>query len=271
MRPGNCRISWFCLGLGEFPEGSLAVTGGKEGFWNALKNAPSALVLIAANVLPLWQVVVGEWTAFDVVFLFWLENIIIGAFNVAKMLVAGAIGMSEAPQIQETPASAVLQWRTLRLLRLAGAVFMSAFFAFHYGMFCFVHGIFVAGLLGGGFKASGGPERFLFAAVKHAFAGDLCVPALVLLLSHGFSFAYNFVLGGEYKSAELGRLMGAPYGRVVVLHLAILLGAFAAMALGSNAAVLAVLVILKIVLDARLHLKEHGKFAKEKLSQQSVA
>ena len=51
--------------------------------------------------------------------------------------------------------------------------------------------------------------------------------------------------------------MQQPYGRVVVLHLTILLGGFAAMLLGSPLWALLLLIGLKIALDLKAHLKEH--------------
>lgn len=58
--------------------------------------------------------------------------------------------------------------------------------------------------------------------------------------------------------------MQQPYGRVVVLHLTILLGAFLMAALKSPTVGLALLVILKIGLDVRAHLRERRKFAAAK-------
>ena len=52
--------------------------------------------------------------------------------------------------------------------------------------------------------------------------------------------------------------MVQPYGRVVVLHLAIILGGMAAMALGSPMCSLIVLLALKVALDFRAHVKEHS-------------
>lgn len=47
----------------------------------------SALALIAANALPLFGVLFLGWDAFSIVFLYWCENVIIGAINVLKMIV----------------------------------------------------------------------------------------------------------------------------------------------------------------------------------------
>lgn len=89
------------------------------------------------------------------------------------------------------------------------------------------------------------------APMKYALAG--------LFLSHGVSFAYNYLLKKEFASASPQKLMGSPYARVAVMHVAIIAGGFFTMTIGSPAAVLVVLVVLKTVLDATLHLREHRK------------
>ncbi|MGE5760082.1 MAG: DUF6498-containing protein, partial [Gemmatimonadota bacterium] len=90
----------------------------------------SSAVLLAANVAPLIGVLAHHWTVFAVVLLYWCENVVVGVFNVLRMLVA-------QPQVA---------------LAQAGKVLLIPFFCVHYGTFTFVHGVFVFGLFGGGFK-----------------------------------------------------------------------------------------------------------------------
>jgi hypothetical protein len=81
----------------------------------------------------------------------------------------------------------------------------------------------------------------------------------VLVASHLFSFAWNYLYRGELRRAQLSSLMAKPYGRVVVLHIAIILGGIGAMALGSPVWALLVLLAMKIGLDWKAHVKEHSK------------
>jgi hypothetical protein len=55
--------------------------------------------------------------------------------------------------------------------------------------------------------------------------------------------------------------MHAPYGRIVVLHIAIILGAFAIAAVGSSVGLLILLIIGKIIIDAKLHIRSHKKLS----------
>jgi hypothetical protein len=199
---------------------------------------PSAVVLILANFIPIYGVAFLGWEVFPIVLLFWFENVVIGFYNALKMAFA----------------------RPTDVGRWIGKVFMIPFFSFHYGMFCFVHGIFVVVLFGQGTMESlDDPGVGMFVAALSG-AGVLWA-ALALFLSHGFSFAWNYVRRGEYRRATLENLMKQPYARVVVLHVVIIASGFLVMALGVPAVGLILLVLLKIGVDLKAHLKERSRFA----------
>src|SRR4051794_13280890 len=48
---------------------------------------PSVIALVLANLVPVFGVLVLHWEVFPLMFLFWSENVIVGVFNVLKMLV----------------------------------------------------------------------------------------------------------------------------------------------------------------------------------------
>lgn len=196
---------------------------------------PSALVLIAANLAPLVGVVAFDWTVFPILLLYWCENVVVGVFNVLRMLFA-------APQSVAANAS---------------KVFLIPFFIVHYGVFATVHGIFVLTLFGPGGRVSPSPATFL-SAVRGAGIG---YAVLAIVLSHGFSFVHNYLAGGEFRRASLPQLMFQPYARVMVLHVSILVGGFVAKAMGAPSVVLIVLITLKTAIDLRSHLAERRKLA----------
>src|SRR2546427_12507249 len=49
---------------------------------------PSLFILLLANAFPVAGVLFLRWTVFPLGLLYWLENAVVGAFNVAKMLLA---------------------------------------------------------------------------------------------------------------------------------------------------------------------------------------
>jgi hypothetical protein len=196
----------------------------------------SVWVLLAANLVPLAGVLFWGWDVFALLLLFWLENVVIGALNVLKMLLAD-------------PADMAL-W--------AGKAFMAPFFCFHYGMFTAIHGTFVFALFGGKKYDAPGID-VVEPALRAAGELGLWLPLGALVASHAFSFLWNYLYRGEFRRAKLAELMARPYGRVVVLHLTILFGGFGAMALGSPLWALLLLIGLKIGLDVKAHVKEHSR------------
>ena len=167
--------------------------------------------------------------------LFWMENVVVGLFFALRMVFAD------------------LEDGALWLAKFV----MVPFFCIHYGMFTAVHGMFVFMLFGeGSYRVDG--LNALAPAARAAADYGLWLPLAVLVGSHLFSFAWNYLYRGEFRSAQLSKLMAQPYGRVVVLHVAIILGGIAAMTLGSPVWALLVLLGLKIALDFKAHVEEHS-------------
>jgi len=196
----------------------------------------SALVLIAANAIPLAGVLALHWSVFSILLLYWCENVVVGGFNVLKILFA-------------QPRSIAVN---------AGKLFVIPFFIVHYGMFTLVHGVFVLALFGpkgGAFSPS--PAAFAL-ALREAGIG---LGVLAVLVSHGYSFLANYLGRGEFRNASPQLLMFQPYARVVVLHVAILSGGFAAKAVGAPVTALLVLIVLKTAIDLLAHLAERRKLA----------
>ncbi|MGH2418164.1 MAG: DUF6498-containing protein, partial [Candidatus Limnocylindria bacterium] len=118
------------------------------------------------------------------------------------------------------------------------------FFLFHYGIFWFAHGMFVTSFFG-----TRGPGDVSPATLAPAAAG--------LALSHLLSYRTNYIGRGEYVRVSPGVQMFSVYGRVVVLHLTVILGGVATSVLGAPVAALIVMVVLKTLLDLFFHLREH--------------
>jgi hypothetical protein len=199
---------------------------------------PAVIGLLLANLVPVFGVLVLHWEIFPLMFLFWSENVIIGLINVLKMLTASP----------DSPGS----W--------AGKLFIIPFFCVHYGIFTFVHGVFVIALFGGGLGHGAGfpgPETFWHIMQEN----HLGWAVFGLAISRGISFATNYIGNGEYQRASLQQLMAQPYGRIVVMHLTILGGGFLMLALHSPVVGLLLLVVLKTALDLRGHFAERKKFA----------
>jgi hypothetical protein len=209
----------------------------------------SILALIAANLAPLFGVLFFGWNAAAIVLLYWIENLIIGAYNILRMILLKVKSRSD-------------QFRKL---------FIIPFFCVHFGGFCAVHGFFLLAF----FKIGGdmdflalqdpwpGPLVFLqllvsvIARLWESRPAGMEWPVLCLVVSHGISFIRNYLIGGEYLTLTIGKLMSRPYTRIVLLHVAIIAGGVPIMMLGSPVPLLCILVILKIGMDVWLHTKSH--------------
>jgi hypothetical protein len=212
---------------------------------------PVQAALVLANLVPLAGVLFLGWDALALLLLYWLENLVVGAFTLLRMLRAGGVK----------------------------ALGLGAFFAFHYGFFCAIHGMFVLSIsaIGSDTDPAAGlfPDDMLLPLFPFALLANLIgwihaqMPALLFLpmlgfvVSHGLSFIEYQLNRGEDEGRSAQQIMGDPYRRIVLMHVAILAGAGLIVSLGAGSAVpmLLALVALKTVLDLAQHRREHRRRA----------
>jgi len=251
----------------------------------AAHASPVAIAaLVIANAVPLAGVLLLGWDLATLVAIYWAENGVVGIYAVGRILTAANAGPfalatrgrgstadagapapppsygSAPPPQPPAPPSAATTAAGLPIDPAAAAgcakLFMVPFFCVHYGMFWLVHGIFVWTAL---------PMMFSMAsdeAVASPDARVVLLAALVMVVSHGVSFIVNWILGGEHLTSSPSAEMGAPYARVVILHLTIIFGAFAVAILGQPIGALVVMVVLKTGVDLAAHLGERARAAK---------
>lgn len=216
---------------------------------------PSYLPLIVANIIPVFFIIFDNWAVGPVILLYWAENIVIGFYNICRIIIA--------------PVGHPVLW--------VGKVFKILFFLIHFGGFCAIHGMLVFGMVSEyeagtvdvsmdgdmGFKF--GPFVFvalLINVVRHFFetaSVETLFSVLALFVSHGLSFIFNYWRSGEYQKKNTQDLMTDPYQRVIVLHLVIIAGGFAVLALKSPVPLVILLVLVKIIIDVKLHQKSHQR------------
>ena len=212
--------------------------------WYRVGSSYGALIaLVLANLIPLAGVLFLGWSVWQILIIYWLENGIVGLFNVLKMLRA------EGPYEESTSA-----WKINgRSPKGESRGELIPFFCMHYGIFWVVHGVFVLTLPL--FAASDTGDESSLGTTPDP--GVLIVAVIALFISHGVSYVFNFIGGGEYKRVSPAAQMFKPYGRLVVMHVTIIIGAMAISITGAAIAALVVLVLLKIAMDVGLHLAEH--------------
>lgn len=197
------------------------------------RYTPASLALILMNLIPLIGVWYFNWDVGIIIFLYWLENVVIGILNVPKILSCRG---SKKPGARKES--------------LGGLIFLSGFFSVHYGMFCFGHYTFIQTFFEGLPEFSNIPSRL--------FEGFLIWPLLGLLFSHFISMIVNFYGKGEYRSRSANTQMFMPYTRIMILHIVIIFGGFLAQAFDNALGPLIILIIVKTIIDLGAHQVEHS-------------
>ncbi len=182
---------------------------------------------IALNLIPLIGVTFWGWSAFALIFLYWLENVVIGVRTLLSMAISGLVAREMNP---------------------FGVLFFCAFFTIHYGIFCFGHGSFVVGMFGaeelGGVSLSiVDATRALFAdqpGLSYGLASIVLWQIVVLILA---------IVRGELAKTDPLSLMGAPYPRIIILHITIIFGGMLLLALNEPVAGLVVMALVKTAFD----------------------
>jgi hypothetical protein len=213
------------------------------------KIIPGLILIITANSIPVIGVIFLKWNPYFILFIYWGESLIIGFFNILRMLISGSIDKGRF-----TPAG------------LAGATGLSVFFTVHYGLFMFVHGLFlfffmVLSLSINIQNSESGLVPYsaidqMFDREGNIFQTELSA-VIALFISHLASFYIYFVRTGDYNHTEPMDYMMRPYKRIIIMHLTIIFGALALYATGFKSAVFIIIWIgLKVFFDLKMHFRE---------------
>jgi hypothetical protein len=118
------------------------------------------------------------------------------------------------------------------------------FFLVHYGIFMTVHGVFL----------------YTFFRVPRLALVQWLLTTLLLFTSHGVSYLVYFLGRGEYRAISPSQQMARPYGRILLMHITIILGGVLLQTLHAPPALLVLLVALKIAIDLILHFRSHARY-----------
>lgn len=183
---------------------------------------PLSLASLAVDLLPVIAVIALGWGATPLVALYWLENLVIGIFTILRMLGSAAANV----------------------LNLGVALFMAPFFFVHYGGFCYGHGIFLNAFATGGGDLPGPVGLIRWAAGTAPempwFVGAIIAVNLAFLI-------FDFFRRGEYRTTNPAAEMAPPYGRIITLHVAIILGAAVAFSLNEPLLGVLLLILIRVV------------------------
>lgn len=212
----------------------------------AQSDSSSVWVLVAVNLVPIAGVAFWGWRVHEIVFLYWVENLVIGAVNILRIRVAVPDSMPDLAKRGVAPTGRELFWGKLMLI---------GFFIMHYGGFCYGHGTFLASMFpagegGGQFNSPGG-------VLGHMLTDPYALIAIGgIVVSHAYSYFHNYIGGGEYLHANVAELMTRPYKRIFVTQVFIIVGGFVMEALPSPLFAMVLFIALKIGFDVYFHRRE---------------
>jgi len=227
------------------------VVASVDGRARGTRLALSIAMLLGANLLPMLGVVLWDWKLFDLIVIYWLETLIIGGFSILQMAFSAG-------------------WF---------ALFLVPFFTVHFGGFMAGHFVFLNVLFGG---KSGGRFSDIPARLHDMIQSqDLWIALVGLCISHGLGFLFYFLVpwwrgrrGRDdttppARQVEVGKVMFAPYRRVVIMHVTIIAGAALVMAFSNGIGFLALLIGLKTLSDLYLLRRDEKAAGAESATGQS--
>lgn len=199
----------------------------------------TSAILILSNLVPLAGILFWGWDTFILLCLYCLETAVIGFWTIAR-----AATMSRDPGSTKGRG-------------IAASLALAGFFTVHAGLFMSVHMLFIYSLFAGPWSGRIHDAREFIRLI--VIGKDLWMPLLALFVGQGAIFVNDAVNRFVFAKApqtntDTGAIMGGFYKRIVIMHLAIMGGAFIAQAIGT-AAPLIVLVLLKIAIEIRFQMK----------------
>lgn len=188
-----------------------------------------------------------DLTLYQLVLIYWWECLWIGLFSAFKLIVASAIGDPYSNRYVRSTAGGRLVISIILIVSVSTA-------------FGSVLGLTGMGLLWAGEALPGTGEADR--SINHI--GLILGSSLLFLLGHGLSFIVNFLALGEFRRARVGTLLLLPFKRCLALFtcIAIAVGVVVKVpALASASVFAAIVIVLKILWDIWLHLRERQAFA----------
>lgn len=170
------------------------------------------LLIIATNIVALFVAFYSKDISFILLF-YWLENGVVGVFNVFRMFSCGQNQIAK--------------------------FFYIPFFIFHYGIFMVVHFFFLVFLIswmgGGNIMTVSGISTILFGVIG-------------LIITHGMRFISEETEGALINKGP-EKFMMKPYPRIIVMHLTIILGTFIYFGLNKPFYIVILIIALKTFVE----------------------
>lgn len=213
---------------------------------------PPVILLIVSNLVVIALAIFEGWDFTTVMFLYWIQSLIIGLFTMIRLLFADTALIAEELAAEQTRTGEGDVRDTGRLRIWGMKIGVSGFFCIHYGLFNLFFFIMFIG---------SGSFGILDPAQPVTWA-----PIVIFFFNHLFSTLYY------WKRERKGGIFMAnsillPYIRIIPMFLTLLIGGFITglFQLAGFTTLLPMLVVflaLKAYMDIRMHIVTHGMEAR---------
>lgn len=191
--------------------------------------------LIFSNLSVIFFALIDGITAADVLWIYWGQSVIIGVFNFINII-----------SLKEFSTDGFKQGGEQALPTRGVKISTAVFFLFHYGFFHFIYAMFIGGFYSmNQYYSSNTASNFVL------YSG------VIFFLSYLIEF---ITLRTEPSSEipNIGKLMFAPYARIIPMHLTIILGGFATafgdiFSTNTNFFIIVLFVMIKTSVDLITH------------------
>lgn len=205
-----------------------------EFFSHALSKV-STWALIISNVSIIFFAVYENLGILEVLWIYWIQSVIIGVFNFIKIL-----------SLKDFSTEGFKQGNKQVPVTNAAKISTALFFLFHYGFFHFVYAIFLG---------SGLP--MFFGSKAESISSNYFLYAIIIFFIN-YTIEFIYYLKEREPKPELGALMFAPYPRIIPMHLTIIFAGFVGagagiLSLDSSLTIIIFFTLLKTGVDVVSH------------------
>lgn len=227
--------------------------------WFKSSNPLAILSLIAANVLPIWLAATSGIKPAELLFLYWVETWVIAGYTVLKIKKAAAPMTDREKQLMRIQLFAPRGVEVTRESILTTFVLQCIIVFSVYGAALF--GFLVPQILvqGGGYTM-----RVLTAFPSFETWPWFLASCLGFIISHGVSYATNFLGKNEFLNTSPTRQMMQLGDRLIAMHLFVMFGSmiggtfwdFGTPSSNLYSALIGI-ALIKLIVDLATHSREH--------------